>query len=84
MKEIFTLFIYWTFSGIFMTDYKLDVIPEYASDAVINFNSHSLAGYEFQGLFNKLALLMHLVVKEYLMYTLSVITNIYIPSIVIS
>jgi hypothetical protein len=56
MKEIFTLFIYWTFSGIFMTDYKLDVIPEYASDAVINFNSHSLAGYEFQGLFNKLAL----------------------------
>ncbi len=56
MKEIFTLFIYWTFSGIFMTDYKLDVIPEYASDAVINFNSHSLAGYEFQGLFNELAL----------------------------
>ena len=39
-----------------MTDYKLDVIPEYASDAVINFNSHSLAGYKFHGLFNKLAL----------------------------
>jgi hypothetical protein len=39
-----------------MTDYKLDIVPEYASDAVINFNSHSAAGYEFYGLFNKLAL----------------------------
>jgi hypothetical protein len=39
-----------------MTDYKLDIVPEYASDAVANFNSHSAAGYEFYGLFNKLAL----------------------------
>lgn len=36
--------------------YKLDVIPQYAEDAVRNFNSHSAAGYEFAGLFSSLAL----------------------------
>lgn len=36
--------------------YKLDTVPAYAEDAVRNFNSHSLAGYDFVALFNNLAL----------------------------
>lgn len=39
-----------------MTLYRLDEIPRFATDAVENFNSHSMAGYEFAGLFNNLGL----------------------------
>jgi hypothetical protein len=42
-------------SGGFMTyatNYRMDTMPSYVADFVPNLNSHSLAGYEFVGLYN--------------------------------
>ena len=35
-----------------MTDYRMDNMPSYVDQFVSNLNSHSLAGYEFVGLYN--------------------------------